>query len=93
VQAVLRLQQDHGWLEEDWMELSPHVQAVAQGYSGYDIDVLREGATVFAALVRDHVALEESLIYPEARRSMPALERSEMGREMAWRRRNRNAEV
>ena len=32
VQAVLRLQQDHGWLEEDWLELEPHVQALATGY-------------------------------------------------------------
>ena len=87
VQAVLRLQQDHGWLEEDWFELSPHVQAVAWGYNGYDIDVLREGATIFAALLRDHVALEESFIYPQAREAMPPAQRREMGREMAERHR------
>jgi len=29
VEAVLRLQQDHDWLEEDWMEISPHVDAIA----------------------------------------------------------------
>src|SRR5947209_13052437 len=36
VDAVLRLQQDHDWLEEDWMELSPHVDAIACGQSWYD---------------------------------------------------------
>jgi hemerythrin-like domain-containing protein len=91
VQAVLRLQQDHGWLEEDWMEISPHVQAVAAGYNGYDIDILREGTAVFAALVRDHVALEESFIYPQARRQTDAAQRKEMGREMAARRRAEHA--
>ena len=28
VQTVLRLQQDHGWLEEDWLELEPHESIV-----------------------------------------------------------------
>jgi hypothetical protein len=31
---VNRLQQDHNWIEEDWLELEPHLQAVAQGYVG-----------------------------------------------------------
>src|SRR5262245_14352006 len=28
VQAVLRLKQDHGWIEEDWLALGPLLQAV-----------------------------------------------------------------
>ena len=72
IQHVLRLQQDHGWREEDWLELSPQLQAVAQGYSGYDRDTLRAGVAVFATLYQDHLALEESLIYPEARRQFAA---------------------
>jgi len=69
---VLRLQQDHGWLEEDWLELAPQLQAVAEGYSWYELDGLRQGVGVFAALYQDHIALEESLVYPEARRQMAA---------------------
>lgn len=87
VQAVLRLQQDHDWLEEDWMEISPHVDAIACGQSWYDLDVLREGAAIFAALSRDHIALEESTLYPEVRSRLRPGERREMGREMAARRR------
>ena len=87
VQAVLRLQQDHDWLEEDWMELSPHVDAVACGHHWYDLDVMREGAAIFTALSHDHIALEESIIYPKARARLRPGERSEMGREMAARRR------
>lgn len=68
VQHVQRLQQDHGWLEEDWIELSPQLQAVAEGYSWYNIDELRHGVDVFATLSREHIALEESLIYPAARK-------------------------
>ena len=87
VQTVLRLQQDHNWLEEDWRELAPHLDAVASGQTWYDLDLLREGAAVFSALSRDHIALEESLIYPEARARLGSGERHDMGREMAARRR------
>jgi hemerythrin-like domain-containing protein len=68
VQHVMRLQQDHGWLEEDWLEIEPQLQAVANGYSWYDIDTLRAALPIFEQLYRDHIALEDSLIYPEARR-------------------------
>lgn len=87
VQAVLRLQQDHAWLEEDWLELAPQVDAVACGQAWYDIDTLREGVEIFTELSRDHMALEESLIYPQARARLLEGERLEMGREMAARRR------
>jgi hemerythrin-like domain-containing protein len=86
-QAVLRLQQDHGWLEEDWIELSPQLEAVAHGHAGFDLDALREGAAIFIALSHDHIALEESIIYPKARVRLRPGERGEMGREMAARRR------
>ena len=91
VQAVLRLQQDHDWLEEAWFDLAPHVMAVAAGRDGYDIDVLRDGVPVLAALYLDHIELEESFIYPEARACMPAQARRQMGREMAARHRAERA--
>ena len=87
IEAVLRLQQDHDWLEEDWMELSPHLDAVACGQNWYDLDVLREGVEVFTALSHDHIALEEAYIYPQARQRLGVAARAEMGREMAARRR------
>ncbi len=86
VQAVLRLQQDHGWLEENWLELEPHVQAIATGYGCCDMDTLRQGVAVLVALYRDHIALEESLIYPQARAHLGRAGRRAMGREMAARR-------
>ncbi|HSM22869.1 MAG TPA: hemerythrin domain-containing protein [Rubrivivax sp.] len=68
VQHVRRLQQDHGWLEEDWRELAPQVEAIAKGYNWYDLAMLRLALPVFTALYNEHIALEESLIYPEAKR-------------------------
>ena len=68
VQHVKRLQQDHGWLEEDWFELAPHLRAVANGQSWYDIDVLRSAVPTFTELYREHIALEESVVYPASRR-------------------------
>ncbi len=91
VQAVQRLQQDHGWLEEDWMELEPHVQAIATGYGHCDMDILSQGVEVFAALHRDHIALEESLAYPHAQATLGRAGQREMGREMAARRRAERA--
>lgn len=87
VQTVLRLQQDHGWLEEDWMELAPHLDAIASGQRCHDLESLRQGVDVFIALSHDHIALEESLVYPQARKLLAARERSAMGRALADRRR------
>jgi len=68
IQHVKRLQQDHGWLEEDWLELAPQLRAVANGQSWYDIDILRAAVPVFTELYRDHIALEETVVYPASRR-------------------------
>jgi hemerythrin-like domain-containing protein len=89
VQSVLRLQQDHSWLEEDWLQLSAHLNALAAGQSLWDLDFLREATEVFTALSHDHMALEESCVYPQARARLLAVERHDMGREMAARRRAR----
>ena len=68
VQHVQRLQQDHGWLEEDWIELSTQIEAIANGYNWYDLNALRHALPIFVALYREHIALEESVVYPAARR-------------------------
>ena len=92
VQAVLRLQQDHSWLEEDWLELSPHLNALAAGHALWDLDFLRDASAVFGALARDHIALEEACIYPQARARLKDVQRQAMGREMAARRRAHRAQ-
>lgn len=74
VEAVRRLQQDHGWLEEDWLELAPQIEAIAKGYNWWDLAMLRLALPIFTALYHEHIGLEESLIYPEAKRRQAALD-------------------
>ena len=87
MQQTMRLQQDHGWIEEDWQELAPQIEAIAAGYNWYNLEQLEQTIPVFHALYRDHIALEESLIYPEARARISRWDLQGMGREMAQRRR------
>ena len=68
IRHVHRLQQDHGWLEEDWLELQPQLSALAEGYSWYDVAFLRAAVPVFAELYRDHIALEEDSVYAASKR-------------------------
>jgi len=75
VATVRMLQQDHGWIEEDWLALAPQLRAIAAGYSWYDIDELRHGVEVFLELCREHIQLEESIIYPEAKAQAAKLAR------------------
>jgi hemerythrin-like domain-containing protein len=67
VQAVQTLQQDHRWIEQNWLELAPMLRAIAQGEDWVDMAELKHNAEVFLRLCHDHIALEESLIYPEAK--------------------------
>jgi hypothetical protein len=84
---VLRLQQDHHWLDIDWKELLPHLDAIASGMAWYDVELLREGAEIFTALLHEHLALEVTVIYPEARARARDRERLETRREATARRR------
>jgi len=91
LQAVLRLKQDHHWMDVDWRELSPALEAAAGNRGGYDLEALREGVEIFTALSHEHIALEESCIYPQARGRFGSEALQQMGREMAERRRARSA--
>jgi len=72
-QSVDQLRQDHGWLEETWRELLAQLQPVAEGFGGYDVDVLRHSADVYASLLLEHLAREKELVYPAARASADEL--------------------
>ncbi|MFZ4479826.1 MAG: hemerythrin domain-containing protein [Rhodoferax sp.] len=66
--ALVRvLQQDHGWIEEDWLELAPQLRAIASGNNWIDSAEFQHNTEVFLALCRGHIELEEKMIYPEAR--------------------------
>jgi hemerythrin-like domain-containing protein len=65
--SVHRLQQDHGWIEENWIELSPQLSAIASGNNWPDPAEFLHGVQVFVELCTDHIALEETVVYPESR--------------------------
>lgn len=67
VSAVRSLQQDHGWIEENWVELGPRLKAVASGNGWVDETELMNYIEVFLELLQGHIALEETLIYPESK--------------------------
>ncbi len=67
VATVQALQQDHGWIEENWIELAPQLSAIAAGNNWFDAAEFQHAVEVFLALYRGHIELEETLIYPEAR--------------------------
>lgn len=91
VQHTQRLIQDHGWLEEDWLEIEPSLSAAADGYTWFDPIVLKHAVQVYGMLYLDHMVLEESLAYPEARARLDPAKLKAMGTEMARRRALREA--
>ena len=67
VSAVRNLQQDHGWIEENWIALAPQLRAIAQGHHWVDLSEFHHAAAIFHDLCAGHIALEESLVYPESK--------------------------
>jgi len=65
--AVRTLQNDHGWIEENWIELGPQLRAIASGNHWVDPAEFLHAAQVFLELCLGHIALEESMIYPESK--------------------------
>jgi hemerythrin-like domain-containing protein len=86
VQAAEHLRQDHGWLEENWLQMAPSLEAAAGGNLWFDPKELHHALEVFEALYLDHILLEESIAYPEAKKRLAAYDKAGMGREMAKRR-------
>lgn len=85
-QVVQRLQQDHRWIEQNWREIGPWLDAIADGQSWVDVDALHAAVRVFTALSHDHIALEEACIYPQVRHRLPDRAQRDMDREMTERR-------
>jgi len=67
VEVVRTLQQDHGWMEQNWLELAPQLRAIAQGNGWIDPAEFMHAVEVFLELGYGHSALEEALVYPRAR--------------------------
>jgi len=79
-QAVRTLQQDHGWIEENWIELAPQLRAIAVGNDWIDAAEFQHDVEVFLELCNGHIALEETLVYPAAKEHLTAAEAAELRR-------------
>jgi len=67
VDTVRQLLQDHYWIEENWLQLAPQLRAIGEGMGWPDAAQFLRLAQIFLDLSSDHIALEESLIYPESK--------------------------
>lgn len=65
--AVRTLQQDHGFIEENWLELGPQLRGLAEGNDWFDVAEFQHNVNLFLELMAGHIALEETLIYPESK--------------------------
>ncbi|MCL1960567.1 MAG: hemerythrin domain-containing protein [Desulfovibrionaceae bacterium] len=91
VEAASRLRQDHGWIEQNWLEIGPLLSAVVNGNHWPEPEPLQESVQLFTRLCLEHLALEESLAYPLARERLDAAALAAAGREMTERRKPRAA--
>jgi len=64
---VRSLQQDHGFIEENWIELGPQLRAISEGNDWFYSAEFQHNVALFLALMNGHIALEESMIYPESK--------------------------
>jgi iron-sulfur cluster repair protein YtfE (RIC family) len=84
--AAETLCEDHAWIELYWLDIEPQLAAVACGTSTFDLRALRSAAEVFDSVMRYHIALEESLLYPQLRGRLKSSVVRSISREMAARR-------
>ena len=69
---VHTLRQDHGWMEQNWIEVGPQLRAIAQGNHWIDPAEFMHGAEVFLELCYGHAALEETVIHRQVRERVEA---------------------
>ena len=65
--AVRSLQQDHGFIEENWIELAPQLRAISEGNDWFHSEEFQHNVSTFLELLDGHIALEETMIYPESK--------------------------
>lgn len=84
--VAAQVMQDHGWLEAAWLAFEPLLRASTQQQSWVDVDLLMQHFELLCHLYREHMVLEESVAYPQAKASARAWDGQGIGREMARRR-------
>jgi hemerythrin-like domain-containing protein len=83
VHMAERLYEQHAWMELYWLDVEKHLDAVAGGDRLPQFEHLRSATGQFVTLSQQHVTLEESLLYPQARRQMSLRARRSLARKLA----------
>lgn len=86
VRVIEHLRHDHVEIESQWLNLVPHLDMIARGYSHPHLGEVRSLAERFTLLCRQHIEVEEHLIYPPAKANQSSQDLHAMRREMAVRR-------
>jgi len=77
--------EDHAWIELYWLDIEPQLQAIADGVRPHQARDLRAATETFVATTRNHMRLEESLLFPELRNRLTPAELRSIERRMAAR--------
>ena len=72
-EIVERLREEHAWIELQWLDIEVQLSALTQGQSSADGQALVAAVDEFVLLMQDHMALEESTIYPQLRGRVHAI--------------------
>jgi len=78
--------EDHAWIELSWLDIESELVNVADGHPVADAEALAIAAHTLASILHEHMALEESLLYPELRGRLKAAARRSISVRMASRR-------
>lgn len=87
IRQVQQLQAQHGQLEAAWLALAPLLDAAARGHRWRDLDDIAVHVDDYTALYLEHIALEETEVYPRARGLLGHEDLQRMRRDISRRRR------
>ncbi|MEI8170213.1 MAG: hemerythrin domain-containing protein [Rhodoferax sp.] len=65
--TVRSLIQDHFWIEKYWLDLEPQLQSLTGASPWPEAGEFQRTVRAFLELCNHHIAVEEALIYPEAK--------------------------
>lgn len=83
VETVRTLRQEHAWLEARWIGLAVKLQALASGQRSVDPGGFFADVQEYLEVLKGHMELEDTVIYPESRTHWARAVAARMAREAA----------
>lgn len=82
-ETVQTLQQEHGWIEARWPGLAARLRAIASGHVSFDPQAFVADVREFVEVLKAHMELEDTVIYPQSRLHWSRAVATRMSRETA----------